>query len=102
MLLAGFCGCLCTGDGFGDFAAADARCACANPLADAFDLRLHGTKVHVPTSLGDVVGVADFVTKLRAFAADIAYLCHDSCSRTYFRLQPKSFSGKLAAGGMRT
>ena len=89
-------------NGLGDFAAADARRASTKSLAHALNLGLHRTKIDVPTPLGDVVGVADVVSKLRPFAADIAYSCHDLCSRTYFLLQPKSFSGKLAAGGMRT
>ena len=100
--LACFCRGLYARNGLCDFAAADTRRACANALAHALYLRLHRTQIHIPASFSNVVGVADVVSKLRALAADIAYSCHDLCSRTYFLLQPKSFSGKLAAGGMRT
>jgi len=77
--------------GLSDFAAADAAGAGANALACAFDHRLYRTKIHIPTPFGDVMGVADVVSKLRPLAADIAYSCHDNCSRTYFQLQPKLF-----------
>jgi hypothetical protein len=42
---------------------------------------MYRPQVHVPAPAAYVVGVADFVTKLRPFAADIAYLCHIKNSR---------------------
>jgi hypothetical protein len=57
----------------------------------AIDQRLHRLQINAPMPTGDVVGVRDVVTKLRAFPADIAYLCHDFapnfgvCSAGMFR-----------------
>ena len=64
--------------GFGDFAALDAACADADPLGCAVDQGLYGLEIHVPAPTGYVVRVRDVVTELRAFAANIAYLCHRS------------------------
>jgi hypothetical protein len=71
-----------------DFAAAQARRADADPLALAVDLGVHRAQVDVPASLGDVVGVADAVSRLRLLAADITLLCHD-CSRFLMGLYAK-------------
>jgi hypothetical protein len=62
---------------FGDFAAADAGGADAHALALAGDLGVYRLQVDVPAPLGDVVGVADAVSRLRLLAADITLLCHD-------------------------
>ena len=40
----------------------------------------HWTQVHVPASAAHVVSVADLITKLRAFAADLAFPGHGSTS----------------------
>ena len=47
-----------------------------------------GRRVDVPAPLGDVVGVADAVSRLRLLAADITLLCHD-CSRFFMGLYAK-------------
>lgn len=60
-----------------DFAGFDAARADANALAAAVHLSLDGLKIHVPAPTGGVVGVGDVIAKLRAFAAEIAFLCHD-------------------------
>src|SRR6185312_16301663 len=60
-----------------DFAAAQAGRANANALAYTLYLGVHRAQIDVPAPLGDVVGVADVISKLRPLAADFAYLCHD-------------------------
>lgn len=60
-----------------NFAGLDAARADAHTLAAAVHLSLDGLKIHVPASAGGVVGVGDIIAKLRAFAAKIAFLCHD-------------------------
>ena len=62
---------------FGDFAAAQAGRADANALPLTVDLRVHRTQIDVPAPLGDVMSVADAVSRLRLLAADITLLCHD-------------------------
>jgi hypothetical protein len=37
-----------------------------------------GAQVDVPAPLGHVVGVADIVPELRAFAAEITNMCHET------------------------
>ena len=61
----------------GDFAALDAVGANADALGRALDHRMHSLQIWAPAAPGYVVGVRDVVTKLRAFAANVAYLCHD-------------------------
>ena len=63
--------------GFDDFSAAQAGRAYADALSLSANLGVHRTQVDVPASLGDVVGVADAVSRLRLLAADITLLCHD-------------------------
>lgn len=62
--------------GFHDFTATKAGRADADPLSLAIDLGVHRTQIDVPAPLGDVVGVADAVSRLRLLAADITLLCH--------------------------
>ena len=62
--------------GFNDFSAAQAGCAHADALSLSANLGVHRTQVDVPAPLGDVVGVADAVSRLRLLAADITLLCH--------------------------
>src|SRR5260370_42562446 len=71
-----------------DFAAAQAGGADAHALALAVDLGVHRAQIDVPAPLGDVVGVADAVSRLRLLAADITLLCHD-CSRFLMGLYAK-------------
>jgi hypothetical protein len=62
---------------FDDFAAAQAGGADAHAFGGGADAGVHRAQVNVPAPLGDVVGVADAVSRLRLLAADIALLCHD-------------------------
>ena len=62
---------------FGDFTGLDAVGADADPLVTAPDLRLHRVQVDVPASARHIVRVGHIVAKLRPFAANITYLCHD-------------------------
>ena len=59
------------------FAGFKAGGAYAYTLIPAVYFGMDGPQVHVPAPTAYVMGVAYLVTKLRAFAADIAYLCHD-------------------------
>ena len=68
-----------------DFAAAQAGRADANALALARDLGVHRTQVDVPAPLGDVVRVADAVSRLRLLAADFTLLCHWNAAPEGFR-----------------
>src|ERR1700736_1999755 len=61
---------------FGDFAAAQAGGADADPSGSGAHLGVHRSQVHIPTPFGDVVGVADIISELRPLAADLTYLCH--------------------------
>jgi hypothetical protein len=58
------------------FAAADAGRARAQTLVHAVHHGSHGLQIHIPPSVGDVVGVTDFMSKLRTFAANFANSCH--------------------------
>ena len=62
---------------FDEFAGFDAAGADAHALAAAVDLGLDGLEVHVPAPTGGVMGVGDVVAELRAFAAEITFVCHD-------------------------
>jgi hypothetical protein len=66
--------------GFNDFASLDAAGADSHPLGvrGAFHFGLHRTQVHIPATAGDVVCVRDVVSELRTFAANLAFLSHDS------------------------
>ena len=61
----------------GDFAALDAAGADANALRSAIYKGFNRLEVDVPAAPRDVVRVGDVVSKTRAFAANVAYLCHD-------------------------
>ena len=65
--------------GFDDFPAAQAGRTNPNAFGRALHLGVHRTQIDVPPPLGDIVGVADVIPKLRPLAADFANLCHD-CS----------------------
>jgi len=62
--------------GFDDFAAFQAGGADADALGGGAHFGVHRPQVHIPAPLGDVMGVADIVSELRALAADLTYLCH--------------------------
>src|SRR5580698_11098614 len=61
---------------FGDLAGLDAGGADADALGVAVNQRLDGLQIDVPAAPRHVVRVRNVVTELRAFAANIAYLCH--------------------------
>jgi len=62
-------------------AALDAVSANANALGSAVDQGANSLQIDAPTTPSDVVGVRNVVTKLRAFAAYVAYLCHCADSK---------------------
>jgi hypothetical protein len=64
---------------FHDFPASQAGRADAYPLGRAFYFGVDRAQIDIPAPLGDVVGVADVISKLRPLAANLANLCHD-CS----------------------
>src|SRR6185312_2221662 len=66
---------------FHDLAGFEAGGAHADALVGAVYACAHRTQVHVPAAAAHVVSVADLVSKLRAFAADVANLCHSIDSR---------------------
>jgi hypothetical protein len=72
------------GLGFNDFAAAQAGRADADALPLTADFRVHRTQVDVPAPLGDIVRVADAVSRLRLLAADITLLCHDDSQKIQY------------------
>jgi hypothetical protein len=59
-----------------DFAAAQAGSADADALSLTRDLGVHRTQINVPAPLGDVMRVADMISRLRLLAAYFALLCH--------------------------
>ena len=63
--------------GFDHSAAAQARGADPNPLGRAAYLGVDGAEIDVPAAFTHVVSVADGISKLRPFAANVANLCHD-------------------------
>src|SRR5450631_4580039 len=67
-----------------DFTAAQAGRADAHTLGGRAHTGVHRTQVDVPAPLGDVVRVADAVSRLRLLAADIALLCHDDSQRIQY------------------
>lgn len=66
---------------FDDLAGLQAGGADADALVGAIHAGAHRTQVHVPAAAAHVVSVADLISKLRAFAADVANLCHLSDSQ---------------------
>ena len=58
------------------FAAAQTARANAHALVALGRLGVHRTKIDVPAPFGDVVRVADFITRERLLAADLTNLCH--------------------------
>ena len=66
---------------FNNLAGLQAGGAYAHALVSAVDAGAHRPQVNVPAPAAHVVSVADLISKLRAFAADIANLCHVKNSR---------------------
>ena len=64
--------------GLDDFAAAQAGGADAHPLGAALYFGANRAQVNIPAPAGHVMRVADGISKLRPFAADITNLCHDN------------------------
>ena len=71
----------CSGLSLGNLAGLDAAGADADALRGAVDQGLDSLQIDVPAAARNVVRVRDVVTELRAFAANIAYLCHDFRSK---------------------
>ena len=63
------------------FPTLQAACADADTPVRSLNYGANRAQIHVPAPLGDVMGVADIVSKLRPFAADFAYACHLANSR---------------------
>src|SRR6478672_5141068 len=82
---------------FNDLAGLKAGGADANALVGAVHAGAHGAQVHVPAAAAHVVSVADFVSKLRTFAADVANLCHLIDSR-YLTQKGHRASGRVVKG----
>ncbi len=61
---------------FDDLAGLQAGGADADALVGAIHAGADRTQVHVPAAAAHVVSVADLISKLRAFTADVANLCH--------------------------
>jgi hypothetical protein len=69
-----------------DFAAAQAGGADADAFSLAGNFGVDRPQVDVPAPLGHVVGVADAVSRLRLFAADITLLCHAYSNYDLFQI----------------
>ena len=61
---------------FLNLAVTNAGSARTDALVRPGDHRTHGLKVDIPAPIRHVVGVADFMSKLRTLAAHIANSCH--------------------------
>ena len=61
---------------FLNFTVANAGCAGADTLACTVDDRTHRLQIYIPAAIGHIVGVADLMPELRAFAANITNSCH--------------------------
>ena len=61
-------------------------------------MRAYGTQIHVPAAAAHVVSVADFISKLRAFAAEIANLCHFNDSQIFLTQKGFEASGRVVKG----
>ena len=68
--------------GLSDLAALDAVGAHADALGAAIDLGVYSLQIRAPAPAGHIVGVRDVIAKLRPFAANVAYLCHDSTPKS--------------------
>ena len=63
--------------GFRDFTAAQAGGADADALGGRTYASAHRAQIDVPAPPGHIMRVADVVSELRPFAANITNLCHD-------------------------
>src|SRR5258708_492667 len=79
-----------------NFAAAYAGRAHAHALGGSANAGMHRTQIHVPAPLGDVMGVADAVTRLRLLAANFTLLCHD-CRGSFQNLDRKHLFYRIPA-----
>ena len=68
----------------GYLAGLDAGGADADALGCAVNQGLDSLEIDVPAAPRDVVRVGDVITELRAFAANVAYLCHDFAPNLFF------------------
>jgi hypothetical protein len=62
-------GACCASSGFCHASGADAIRAHADLLANAFDHRAHAAEIRVPATTASIIRVADYVSKMRPFAA---------------------------------
>ena len=62
--------------GFLNFSALNARRADANALGRTFDHCVYGLQIQIPAPLGDIVGVANAVSKPRAALTDFTHFRH--------------------------
>jgi hypothetical protein len=83
---------------FDYFAAAQAGRAHAHAFGGCAHAGVDWLEVDVPAPLGDVVGVADAVSELRFFAADITLLRHD-CYGSFQRPWSKLLFYRIGAVG---
>ncbi len=77
--------------GFDYFPGLQAAGADADALISAVHAGADRAQVHVPTPAAHVMRVADLISKLRAFAADVANLCHLNDSRKSDSEEARSF-----------
>ena len=64
--------------GLDNFAAAQAGGADAHAFCAALYLGANRAQIDIPPTTRHVMGVADGISELRPFAADITNLCHDN------------------------
>jgi hypothetical protein len=86
---------------FDNLAAAQAGRADAHAFRRGAHASMHRTQVYVPAPLGDIVGVADTISRLRLLAADVALLCHDDSRNVQFLMGNLIFYGIINASGNR-
>src|SRR5260370_23853911 len=70
--------------GFFYFAGADARRANAHLLPHARHHRAHALQVRIPPAPPRVIRVADHISKMRRFAAELTLQCHFSSCFTFY------------------
>ena len=58
------------------FAGLEAIGTDAHTFARTLDYGMHRPQIDIPATLTHIVGVTDRISKLRAFAADLANFCH--------------------------
>lgn len=59
-----------------NLAVADTGGAHTHSFTRALDKGMHRLEIQIPTPLGDIVGVTDFMPELRPTTADFTNFCH--------------------------